>query len=407
MSEFDDAKKNLKDALEKIDEQEYYRRLENPERFLEVNFSVEIDSGKKKSFTGYRSQHNTARGPGKGGIRFSSDVNEDEVKALSLWMSLKCAIADIPFGGAKGGVVVDPENLSESEEERLSRNYIDAVADFIGVDKDVPAPDMNTGGKHMAWMMDEYSEDNRKEIPGVITGKPVEAFGSKGRAEATGYGAAYVIEKIIEEEQLEPGNLTAAVQGFGNAAAPAVERLEEIGVNVVAVSDHISAVRDPEGLEFQELKQAEEHGIVNKDSGETFDNQEILELDVDFLIPAAIEGVITADNAEDISADYIVEIANGPTTREADELLEKHDVTVIPDVLANSGGVTVSYYEWVQNRSGDYWDREKVLDKLRENIQSAYMDFRALRDDENLYGREAAYMIGARKIVDTMKSRGE
>ncbi len=407
MSEFDDAKKNLKDALEKIDEQEYYRRLENPERFLEVNFSVEIDSGKKKSFTGYRSQHNTARGPGKGGIRFSSDVNEDEVKALSLWMSLKCAIADIPFGGAKGGVVVDPENLSESEEERLSRNYIDAVADFIGVDKDVPAPDMNTGGKHMAWMMDEYSEDNRKEIPGVITGKPVEAFGSKGRAEATGYGAAYVIEKIIEEEQLEPGNLTAAVQGFGNAAAPAVERLEEIGVNVVAVSDHISAVRDPEGLEFQELKQAEEHGIVNKDSGETFDNQEILELDVDFLIPAAIEGVITADNAEDISADYIVEIANGPTTREADELLEKHDVTVIPDVLANSGGVTVSYYEWVQNRSGDYWDREKVLDKLRENIQSAYMDFRALRDDENLYGREAAYMIGARKIVETMKSRGE
>ncbi len=407
MSEFDDAKKNLKDALEKIDEQEYYRRLENPERFLEVNFSVEIDSGKKKSFTGYRSQHNTARGPGKGGIRFSSDVNEDEVKALSLWMSLKCAIADIPFGGAKGGVVVDPENLSESEEERLSRNYIDAVADFIGVDKDVPAPDMNTGGKHMAWMMDEYSEDNRKEIPGVITGKPVEAFGSKGRAEATGYGAAYVIEKIIEEEQLEPGNLTAAVQGFGNAAAPAVERLEEIGVNVVAVSDHISAVRDPEGLEFQELKQAEEHGIVNKDSGETFDNQEILELDVDFLIPAAIEGVITVDNAEDISADYIVEIANGPTTREADELLEKHDVTVIPDVLANSGGVTVSYYEWVQNRSGDYWDREKVLDKLRENIQSAYMDFRALRDDENLYGREAAYMIGARKIVETMKSRGE
>lgn len=407
MSEFDDAKKNLKDALEKIDEQEYYRRLENPERFLEVNFSVEIDSGKKKSFTGYRSQHNTARGPGKGGIRFSSDVNEDEVKALSLWMSLKCAIADIPFGGAKGGVVVDPENLSESEEERLSRNYIDAVADFIGVDKDVPAPDMNTGGKHMAWMMDEYSEDNRKEIPGVITGKPVEAFGSKGRAEATGYGAAYVIEKIIEEEQLEPGNLTAAVQGFGNAAAPAVERLEEIGVNVVAVSDHISAVRDPEGLEFQELKQAEEHGIVNKDSGETFDNQEILELDVDFLIPAAIEGVITVDNAEDISADYIVEIANGPTTREADELLEKQEVTVIPDVLANSGGVTVSYYEWVQNRSGDYWDREKVLDKLRENIQSAYMDFRELRDDENLYGREAAYMIGARKIVDTMKSRGE
>jgi glutamate dehydrogenase/leucine dehydrogenase len=406
MSELEDARENLKDALEKIGEEEFYERLRNPEKFAEVNFTVEMDSGDERVFRGFRSQHNTARGPGKGGIRFSEDVNEDEVKALSLWMSLKCAIADIPFGGAKGGVVVDPSELSESEEERLSRNYIDAVADMIGPDKDVPAPDMNTSGRHMAWMMDEYSEDARKLVPGVITGKPVEAFGSKGRAEATGYGAAYVIEKIIEDENLDPENLTAAVQGFGNAAAPAVERLDEIGVNVVAVSDHISAVRNPEGLDFQELNQTKEHGIVNKDAGEIFDNQEILKLDVDFLIPAAIGGVINEENAGDISADYIVEIANGPTTRDADEILEERSITVIPDVLANSGGVTVSYYEWVQNRSGDYWDRERVLEKLRENIQDAYSQFRDLRDSEILYGREAAYMMGAKKIVETMKSRG-
>lgn len=406
MSEFDDAKQNLKEALEKIGEEEFYSRLENPEKFVEVNFPVELDDGSVESFRGFRAHHSTARGPGKGGIRFSPDVNEDEVKALSLWMSLKCAIADIPFGGAKGGVIVDPSELSESEEECLSRNYVDAVADMIGPDKDVPAPDMNTGGKHMAWMMDEYSEDNREEVPAVITGKPVEAFGSKGRADATGFGAVYVIEQIIEDENLEPEKLTAAVQGFGNAAAPAVKRLEEIGVNVVAVSDHISAVRDPEGLNFQELKQTGEHGIVNKEAGEKFDNKKILKLDVDFLIPAAIGGVINEDNAEEISADYIVEIANGPTTREADEILEDRDVTVIPDVLANSGGVTVSYYEWVQNRSGDYWDEEKVLGKLRENIQGAYKDFRDLRDHQSLYGRDAAYMIGARKIVDTMKARG-
>jgi glutamate dehydrogenase len=407
MSELEDARENLKDALEKIGEEDFYQRLKNPEKFAEVNFSVEMDSGETRVFRGFRSQHNTARGPGKGGIRFSPDVNEDEVKALSLWMSLKCAIADIPYGGAKGGVIIDPSELSESEEERLSRNYIDAVADMIGPDKDVPAPDMNTSGKHMAWMMDEYSEDARELVPGVITGKPVEAFGSKGRAEATGYGAAYVIEKIIEDENLDPEELTAAVQGFGNAAAPAVEKLDEMGVKVVAVSDSSGATYSEDGLSFRELVECEaENGEVCP-AGEEIPNEELLTLDVDFLVPAAIEGVIHSENADEVSADYIVEIANGPTTREADEILEERGVTVIPDVLANSGGVTVSYYEWVQNRSGDYWDREKVLEKLRENIQSAYSEFRDLRDSEGLYGREAAYMIGARKIVETMKARGQ
>ena len=405
MSELEGARQNLEEALKAIGEEDYYSRLKDPERFVEVNFPVEMDSGERKMFKGFRSQHSTVRGPGKGGIRFSTRVNEDEVKALSIWMSLKSAVADIPYGGAKGGVVVDPNELSETEEQRLSRRYIDAIAEIIGESRDVPAPDMNTSGRHMAWMMDEYSEDNREHVPGVITGKPVEAFGSKGRQEATGYGAAYIIEKIIENQELEPENLTAAVQGFGNAAAPAVEKLDELGVKVVATSDSSGAVYNEYGFSHHELKDCKrDHGTVCK-IGEDISNEELLELDVDFLIPAALEGVIREENADKIQADYIVEIANGPTTREADEILEEKGVTMIPDILANSGGVTVSYYEWVQNRSGEYWAREKVLDKLRENIQDAYRQFRELRDSKEVYGRQAAYMIAARKIVDSIEVR--
>ncbi|MFB6209300.1 MAG: Glu/Leu/Phe/Val dehydrogenase [Candidatus Nanohaloarchaea archaeon] len=405
MSELEDAQGNLEEALKSIGKAEYYERLKDPERFVEVNFPVEMDGGEKKIFKGFRSQHSTVRGPGKGGIRFSTDVNEEEVKALSLWMSLKCAVADIPFGGAKGGVVVDPSELSEAEEQRLSRRYIDAIAEIIGENRDVPAPDMNTSSDHMAWMMDEYSEDNREHVPGVITGKPVEAFGSEGRAEATGYGAVYVIEKLIEEEELDPEELTAAVQGFGNAAAPAVEKLDDMGVKVVAVSDSSGATYNEYGFSYRELKECRsEHGTVCK-IGENIENSELLELDVDFLIPAAIEGVITEENADEIKADFIVEVANGPTTREADEILDEKGVKMIPDILANSGGVTVSYYEWVQNRSGEYWDREKVLEKLRENIQKAYLKFREKRDEEEVYGRKAAYMIGAEKIVEAMEVR--
>lgn len=405
MSELEDAQNNLKEALKAINQEDYYSRLKYPKRFVEVNFPVEMDNGGRKVFKGFRSQHSTIRGPGKGGIRFSPGVNEDEVKALSIWMSLKCAVADIPYGGAKGGVVVDPDQLSESEEQRLSRRYIDAIAEVIGENRDVPAPDMNTSGKHMAWMMDEYSEDNRESVPGVITGKPVEAFGSKGRAEATGYGAVYIIEKIIEEQELDPENLTAAVQGFGNAAAPAVELLDELGVKVVAVSDSSGAVCNEYGFSYHELRDCKrEHGTVCK-VGNDISNEELLSLDVDFLIPAALEGVITEHNADKVEAGYIVEIANGPTTRKADEILGEKEVKMIPDILANSGGVTVSYYEWVQNRTGEYWERDKVLGKLRDNIQNAYCQFENLRDEEDICGRKAAYMIAAQKIVDTIQAR--
>ncbi|MFB6203486.1 MAG: Glu/Leu/Phe/Val dehydrogenase [Candidatus Nanohaloarchaea archaeon] len=405
MTELEDARKNLRDALEKIDAEDHYERLKDHERTVEVNFEVEMDDGSTEVFRGYRSQHSTLRGPAKGGIRFSPDVNEEEVKALSLWMSLKCAVADIPYGGGKGGVVVNPSRLSESEEKRLSERYIEAISPLIGPDRDVPAPDMNTGGKHMAWMMDAYSRTEGDMVPAVITGKPVEAFGSEGRSDATGYGAAYVIEKMIEEEGLETGDLTAAVQGFGNAASPAVEKLEEMGVDVVAVSDRGGGTYDPEGLDHDQLvEHVEEKGTVSGHA-EDLSNEDLLELDVNFLIPAAIGGVITGENADEVSADYIVEIANGPTTREADEILEDRDITVVPDILANSGGVTVSYYEWVQNRTGEYWDREEVLERLRNNIQGAYTDFRQLREEESVYGREAAYRIAVRRLVDAIEAR--
>jgi glutamate dehydrogenase/leucine dehydrogenase len=405
MSELEDAKQNLEDALEHLEKEEYYERLSSPDRFVETNFTVDMDDGEKKVFKGYRSQHSSIRGPGKGGIRFSENVNEDEVKALSLWMSLKTAVADIPFGGAKGGVKVDTRELSESEEERLSKRYIDSIGEIIGENKDVPAPDMNTGSKQMAWMMDEYNEDHRELKPGVITGKPVEAFGSKGRAEATGYGAVYIIEKIIEEENLEPENLTAAVQGFGNAAAPAVEKLGDIGVKVVGVSDSSGATKDENGFQFEELKTCKrDHGTVCK-KGENISNDELLGMDVDFLLPAALENTITEENADEIKADYVVEIANGPTTNEADKILEEKGVKMIPDILANSGGVTVSYYEWVQNRSGEYWGKDEVLEKLRDNIQNAYSQFQELKNDEDLYGRDAAYIIGTKKLVEALEAR--
>jgi glutamate dehydrogenase/leucine dehydrogenase len=320
-------------------------------------------------------------------------------------MTLKTAVADLPFGGAKGGVIVNPRELSEKEEKRLSEAYIESISEFIGPDKDVPAPDMNTGSKHMAWMMDEYSKIEGNNVPGVITGKPVEAFGSEGRSEATGYGAVYIIEKIIEDEGLELGELTAAVQGFGNAAEPAVERLEEIGVDVVAVSDSDGATKDERGFSHTELTRCKrEKGTVCK-LGENISNDELLTMDVDFLLPGAVQEVITGDNADDIQADYIIEVANGPTTREADKLLEEKNVKVVPDILANSGGVTASYYEWVQNRTGEYWEKDKVLEKVRKNIQKAFKQFRGVRNGEEVYGRDAAYLMAARKLVGSLECR--
>ena len=399
MTQLEDARGTLRKALQDIGAGEHFERLSRHERVVETNFSVEMDSGEEKVVKGFRALHSSIRGPGKGGIRFHPEVDREEVQALSLWMSLKCAIADIPFGGAKGGVPVDTRKLSDSEEKRLSKAYIRSISDVIGVDEDVPAPDMNTSSTHMAWMMDEYSDINGFS-PGVITAKPVEAFGSEGRDVSTGYGAAYIIEKMIEEEGLDEP--TVAVQGFGNAAAPAVEYLDG-KAKVVAVSDSSGAVHDPEGLSYEGLTECKrEQGEVCP-AGEEIGNDELLELDVDFLVPGAIGGVITEDNADRIQADHVVEIANGPTTSAADEILEERGVDVVPDVLANSGGVTVSYYEWVQNRIGEYWSREKVLNKLQDNILEAYSDFR--EEDRGSTARESAYVLAARRLVDSVEAR--
>lgn len=405
MSQFEEAQETLKEALKHINKEEYFNQIKDPERFAEVNFTVSMDSGEKETFKGFRSQHSKVRGPAKGGIRFSSNVSEDEVKALGLWMTLKCAVADIPYGGAKGGVIVDPGNLSEGEEERLSRRYIDAIAEIIGEDRDIPAPDINTSSQHMAWMMDEYSEDNREHIPGVVTGKPVDVFGSEGRAEATGYGAVYIIEEIIERDGLEPDELSVAVQGFGNAARPAVEKLNDLGVNVVAVSDITGTAYDEDGLEFSDLTSCKAESGSICEAGEKLDRDAVLTLDVDFLVPAAVEEVITEDNATEVQADYIVEIANGPTTRGADDILEKNNVEIIPDILANSGGVTVSYYEWIQNKTGEYWKKEEVLEKLQNNITDAYHQFEETKNRESVSARKAAYIQAVQKIADSLEKR--
>ncbi|MFB6181183.1 MAG: Glu/Leu/Phe/Val dehydrogenase [Candidatus Nanohalobium sp.] len=402
MSELEDARQNLKEALQEIGEKEKFEQLAAHEKTLETSITIQKEDGEKETFKAFRSQHSTTRGPAKGGIRFSEDVNRDEVKALSLWMTLKCAVADIPFGGGKGGVAVNPEELGEEEEEKLSRKYIESIRPIIGVEKDVPAPDMNTGGKQMAWMMDEYSRLEGEQKPGIVTGKPVEAFGSKGRAEATGYGAAYVIEKIIEEKS---GELTAAVQGFGNAARPLIEKLEEFGVKVVAVSDSSGAAKNMDGFHYEDLVEAKQEKGTVSSLGEGISNEELLEMDVDFLVPAALQGVITEENSSEVKADYIVEVANGPVTREADQTLKEKEVEMIPDILANSGGVTVSYYEWVQNQTGDYWEKEKVLRKLEENIQEAYTQFKELKEQEDMYGRKAAYTIAAEKVVEAENAR--
>jgi glutamate dehydrogenase (NAD) (EC 1.4.1.2) len=317
---------------------------------------------------------------------------------------MKCAVVDIPYGGGKGGVTVDPSELSHSELERLSRRYVDSVFEVIGPDTDVPAPDMNTGEQEMAWMMDEYSKLEGSKTPESFTGKPVESGGSKGRADSTGFGAVYIIEEIVEHSDREPEEMTVAVQGFGNAASPAVKKLDEIGLDVVAVSDSSGATYDEDGLSYEELVQCNrERGEVCP-AGDDISNEELLELDVDFLVPAAIEGVITEENAEDVSADYIVEIANGPTTRKADEILDRNGVTMIPDILANAAGVTVSYYEWIQNRTGQYWSRQDVLDRLRTKMIDAYTEFRDIRDSEGVYGRQAAYMMAAKRIVRSLEA---
>ncbi|WP_421617042.1 Glu/Leu/Phe/Val family dehydrogenase [Brevibacillus sp. TJ4] len=381
--------------------------LKHPKRVLSVTFPVKMDDGTIRVFQGYRSQHNDALGPTKGGIRFHPDVTMDEVKALSMWMSFKCGVVGLPYGGGKGGVVCDPRQFSKGELERVSRGFMEAIADIVGPEKDIPAPDVYTTPQIMGWMMDTYSRLKGSYSPGVITGKPLIVGGSKGRNEATARGCVFTIEEAMKDAGRVPQETAVAVQGFGNAGKTAAKLLAEQGYKVVAVSDSTGGIYNPNGLDVERVSQLKETAsILQYEDAQQISNAELLELDVDILIPAALENVITAANAERIRARVIAEAANGPTTPDADAVLRKKGVLVIPDILANAGGVTVSYFEWVQNLMNYYWSEEEVNEKLRTAMVEAYRAVRDLAGKYEVDMRTGAYMIALLRIAQGMEARG-
>ena len=389
-------------AFAKID-QEAVAILKHPNACLEVSIPVRMDDGSLKIFTGYRVHHNDMRGPTKGGIRFHPQVSLDEVKSLAFWMTIKCAVVGIPFGGGKGGVIVDPKELSRMELERLSRGYIQQIADFIGPDIDIPAPDVYTNPMIMGWMMDEYSKIVRKLSPAVITGKPIALGGSKGRDDATARGGYYCIKELEIKRQWDPKNIRVAVQGFGNAGQFIADMLHKDGYKIVAISDSKGGIYRPQGLDVPSVMQVKnkssklqavycEGSVCQLVDSTVISNEELLELDVDILIPAALENQITKENASHIKASVIVELANGPTTFDADEILHGKDILVLPDILANAGGVTVSYFEWVQNRSGYYWSLAEVHQRLHEIMVREFRAVYSLMETHKTDMRTAAYI---------------
>ncbi len=388
--------------------------LAQPKRVLEVELPVRMDDGSIKVFTGWRVQHNDARGPFKGGIRYHPNTDVDEVKALAMWMTWKTAVVDIPFGGAKGGIRVDPHKLSLGELERLTRRYAYMIAPIIGVDRDIPAPDVYTSPREMAWIMDTYSMLKGYPEPGVITGKPLEVGGSEGRIEATARGLQYTVEEALKVLNIDPKNATAAVQGYGNAGYYSAKFMHELGMKVVAVSDTRGAIYNPDGLDPDAvLKHKKETGSVKDFPGSTpldpdpkVGNEKLLALDVDVLIPAAIENVITKENADDVKAKLIAEAANGPTTPEADQILFEKGVLIIPDILANAGGVTVSYFEWVQARIREWWDIDTVRQKLRAKMTKAFRDVYNKHKEMNIDMRTAALVLAVSRVVKAMELRG-
>jgi glutamate dehydrogenase (NAD(P)+) len=383
--------------------------LKAPQQILEVSLPVRMDNGKIKTFRGFRVHYNNARGPVKGGIRFHPEETLSTVKALSAWMTWKTAVVDIPMGGAKGGIICNPKEMSPGELERLSRAYIRAIADFIGPEIDVPAPDVYTTPQIMAWMMDEYENIARKSSPGVITGKPLTLGGSQGRGDATAKGGMYVLKVGAKKKGIDLSKATVAVQGFGNAGQFAMTLVKEhFGSKVVAISDTKGGIYSEKGLDFDAiLKHKQKTGTVQGLEGtKNITNEELLELGVDVLIPAAIENQITAKNADKIKAKIILELANGPTTPEADEILFKRGVLDLPDFLSNAGGVTTSYFEWVQNIGGYYWTREEVYEKLDKKMTAAAEDVLATAEKYKVNPRTGAYVISVTRVAEAMKARG-
>jgi glutamate dehydrogenase/leucine dehydrogenase len=382
--------------------------LRKPARIFSFDFPVKMDTGKVKMFSGYRVQYNDAIGPTKGGIRYHPAVNLDEVKSLAFWMTLKCAVAGLPFGGAKGGVTVDAKALSKDELEALSRGYIKAIAYNVGQDKDIPAPDVYTDSQVMAWMLDEYESITGRHEPGMITGKPLELGGSKGRDYATAQGGAFVFRELARIMKLKPGSTTVAVQGFGNAGYNIARILHDWKYKIVALSDSRGGIYSERGLNPKEVLEHKQKtgSVVGFRAAKRISNSEILELPVSVLVPAAMENQITSENANRIKAKLVLELANGPTTVEADEILRSKGIVVLPDILANAGGVTVSYFEWVQNRYGRYWDEAKVNKHLEEIMTRAFAEVYEIARRHKVDLRTASQMLAVEKILRAERARG-
>ena len=410
LNPFEIARKQVKTACDRLNaDPAVYEILKNPRRVLEVSFPVKLDDGTVKTFTGYRSQHNNAVGPYKGGVRFHSNVNLDEVKALSIWMTIKCCVAGIPYGGGKGGITLDPRDYSEAELERISRAYSEAISPLIGEKIDIPAPDVNTNGKIMSWMVDAYENVVKKSAPGVFTGKPVEFGGSLARTEATGYGVNFAAVQALEKLGKDVKGATYAIQGFGNVGYHTGYYAHQSGAKVVAVSTVDVAIYNENGLDMEALfKEFQEKGFITNEAGygKEISNAELLALDVDVLAPCALENQLTSENAGKVRAKIVVEGANGPTTPEADAILRQNGVLVVPDILANCGGVVVSYFEWVQNLQGYYWEFDEVQEKETVVLRRAFRDIWNLAQEYDVDLRTASYMMSIRRVEKAMKLRG-
>ncbi|MFP7335880.1 Glu/Leu/Phe/Val dehydrogenase [Shouchella clausii] len=384
-----------------------YELLKEPIRMLTVRIPIRMDNGKTKVFTGYRAQHNDAVGPTKGGVRFHPEVNETEVKALSMWMSLKAGIVDLPYGGGKGGIICDPRVMSLGEIERLSRGYVRAISQIVGPTKDIPAPDVFTNAQIMAWMMDEYSHIREFDSPGFITGKPLVLGGSHGRETATAKGVTICIEEAARKTGLELKDARIIIQGFGNAGSFLAKFLKEKGARIVGISDAHGALYNVGGLDIDYLlERRDRFGSVTNLFHNRISNKELLEKECDILVPAAIANQLTADNAANIQASIIVEAANGPTTWEATEILSKRGILIIPDVLASAGGVTVSYFEWVQNNQRFYWTKEEVADRMRDVLITSMNKVFATAEKHQVNMRLASYIVGIRKTAEAAHFRG-
>ena len=390
--------------------EEDYLTFKYPERELKVALPVRMDDGSLKVFEGFRIQHSTLRGPAKGGVRYHQNVNVDEVRALSAWMTFKCAVAAIPYGGGKGGIVCRPREMSKGELERLTRTYIDKISAIISPNTDIPAPDVGTNAQTMDWMVDEYSKLKGESVYGIVTGKSIEIGGSKGRNEATGRGVCFVTLEMMKKYNMKPADCKIVIQGMGNVGSISAKLLEEEGAKIIAVSDVSCAIYNENGLDISGIYKYLDSG-KNLLDGYTGDckritNAELLELPCDILIPAALENQITAENADRIKAKIVIEAANGPTSVEADEILNKKGVKVLPDILSNSGGVIVSYFEWVQNLQNFYWEEDDVNAKLKRQIVGAFNDVFDAREKYDCTFRVAAYIVALNRLVTAKKLRG-